>query len=74
VSGLKWEEIGDKAPERGSELHNVELVSALQRKQEFRIEEVAKFGFLSFKQGLPYDCFINVNGKYFKPAADWWQQ
>jgi len=74
VSGLKWEEIGDKAPERGSELHNVELVSALQRKQEFRIEEVAKFGFLSFKQGLPYDCFINVNGKYFKPAADWWQR
>ncbi len=74
VSGLKWEEIGGKAPERGSELHNVELASALQRQQEFSIEEVNKFGFLSFKQGLPYDCFVNVNGKYFKPAADWWQR
>ena len=73
MSGLKWEESGVKVTEQGIELHDAKLASALLWKQEFSREEIDQFEGVS-KLGVPYNCFINASGKYFKPAADWWER
>jgi hypothetical protein len=72
VSGLKWEEAGVDKSDQGIELHDTKLASALLHKQEFSGEEIDKFDSVVPGVGVPYDCFINARGKYFKPVADWW--
>ena len=73
ASGLKWEGSGVKETEQGIELHDAKLASALLCKQEFSRDEIDQFEGVS-ELGVPYNCFINVSGKYFKPAADWWER
>jgi hypothetical protein len=72
ASGLKWEESGVEELKGGVELYNAELASALKSKQEFSREEIDEFGGVLPGSGVPYNCFINANGRYFKPVADWW--
>ena len=67
-----WEEAGVEKSDQGIELHDTKLASALLYKQDFSREEIDKFESVVPGVGVPYDCFINARGKYFKPVVDWW--
>jgi HrpA-like RNA helicase len=61
--GLKWMETS--RPTTGTEIKNVALAAALQKKFSFTNEELEKFQVSS----LSFNSYIRVNETYFKPAA-----
>lgn len=74
ASCLRWIELGSAKPERGAEIANAGLASALQKKQlEFTQAEYNEFGVT--KEMLRSDSFVAVTragkARYFRPAPAW---
>jgi len=65
VPGLKWEGVGSDKPKTGTEIQNAALAKALQTRFEFTRADIDRFGV----SNLSYNCYIKVDGKYFKPAG-----
>eukprot|EP00802_Teleaulax_amphioxeia_P005639 Tamp_05643.p1 GENE.Tamp_05643~~Tamp_05643.p1 ORF type:complete len:959 (-),score=177.84 Tamp_05643:39-2651(-) len=75
-SGLKWTEVGSEKPQTGaknelSSSENGALATALKQKLFFTQQEWDSFKPLKLTQKgakFSYDSYIEVDGKYFKPA------
>ena len=61
--GLKWKEVTPEDHTTGREIVNSGLAESLRFKIEFSKEELHRFAV----HGLSYDCYINVEGRCFKP-------
>ena len=64
--GLKWKEYGSEKSSTGSEINNQLLVSALQKKIEFKREEWELFQL----DNVSSDRYVNAGNRYFTPATD----
>jgi len=63
--GVKWQGVGSDRPKTGTEIQNAALAKALQTRFEFTRADIDRFGV----SNLSYNCYIKVDGKYFKPAV-----
>jgi hypothetical protein len=63
---LKWKDVGSEKPSTGTEIKNVLLAAALQKKIEFKKAEWDKFDVAD----LPSDSYIKAGNHYFKPVEN----